>query len=106
MSVLLWLIPIALSFVGGIFLVNYLTVHPLEMSGQLLLTAVAAFSVIAVLAWKFRGKRLVAVVALSLIAFVAGYSLRTNAVLAHEEDHSRCRRSRAPRPIRVTGTPP
>jgi protoheme ferro-lyase len=86
MSVVLWLVPIALSFVGGIFLVNYLTVHPLEMSGQLLLTAVAAFGVIAVLAWKFRGKRLVAVVALSLIAFAVGYSLRTNTVLAHEED--------------------
>ena len=86
MIVVLWLIPLTLSFLSGIFLVNFLTMHPLEMSGQLLLTAVTAFGVMAVLAWKFRGKRLVAVVALSLIAFAAGYSLRTNTVLAHEED--------------------
>jgi hypothetical protein len=36
MSVVSWVILIALSFLSGIFLVNYLTVHLLEMSGQLL----------------------------------------------------------------------
>jgi protoheme ferro-lyase len=86
MSVMLLLVPIALSFVGGIFLVNYLTVHPLEMSVQLLLAVTALFGVIAVLVWKFRGKQLAAALVLSLIAFAVGYSLRTNAVLAHEED--------------------
>jgi protoheme ferro-lyase len=86
MSMLLWLAPIALSFAGGIFLVNYLTVHPLAMSGQLLLAVTALFGAIAVLAWKFRGKRLAAAIALSLIAFAIGYSLRTNTVLAQEED--------------------
>jgi protoheme ferro-lyase len=85
MSVLLWLIPIALSFLSGIFLVNYLTVHPLEMSGQLLLAAVASFTAIAALAWKFRGKRLIAAIVLSLVAFSVGYALRTNAVLARED---------------------
>jgi protoheme ferro-lyase len=86
MSVLLWSIPIALSFLSGIFLVNYLTVHPLEMSGQLLLTTIASFAAIAIVAWKFRGKQLIAVLVLSLIAFGVGYLLRTNAVLAREED--------------------
>jgi protoheme ferro-lyase len=86
MSVLLWLVPIALSFVCGIFLVNYLTVHPLEMSVQLLLAITALFGVIAVLAWKFRGKQLAVALILSLIAFSIGYSLRANTVLAHEED--------------------
>ena len=86
MSVVLWLIPIILSFLGGIFLVNYLTVHPLEMSGQLLLATLTLFITVVVLAWKFRGKWLIAAVALSLIAFAAGYSLRTNAVLTREED--------------------
>ena len=41
MRIMLWLVPIALSFAGGIFLVNYLTAHPLEMSGQLLLAVVS-----------------------------------------------------------------
>jgi len=86
MSVVLWLIPIILSFLGGIFLVNYLTVHPLEMSGQLLLATLTLFITVVVLAWKFRGKWLIAAVALSLIAFAAGYSLRANAVLTREED--------------------
>jgi len=86
MSVVLWLIPIVLSFLGGIFLVNYLTVHPLEMSGQLLLATLTLFITVVVLAWKFRGKWLIAAVALSLIAFAAGYSLRANAVLTREED--------------------
>jgi protoheme ferro-lyase len=85
MNIVWWFVPIALSFLGGIFLVNYLTVHPLEMSGQLLLTTIATFTAIVLLAWKFRGKRLVAVIVLSLIAFTVGYSLRTNTVLAHEE---------------------
>ncbi len=85
MSLVLWSIPLVLSFLGGIFLVNYLTVHPLDMSAQLVLTTCALFGVIAVLAWKFRGKRLVVAIALSSIAFIAGYSLRTNAVLARED---------------------
>lgn len=85
MSVLLWLLPVTLSFLSGIFLVNYLTVHPLEMSGQLLLTTLATFTAIVLLAWKFRGKRLAAAIVLSLVAFGIGYSLRTNAVLARED---------------------
>ncbi len=86
MSAVLWLIPIILSFLGGIFLVNYLTVRPLEMSGQLLLATLTLFITVVVLAWKFRGKWLIAAVVLSLIAFAAGYSLRTNAVLTREKD--------------------
>jgi protoheme ferro-lyase len=85
MSVVLWLVPVALSFVGGIFLVNYLTVHPLEMSGQLLLTTVALFVAIAVLVWKFRGKRLVAAIVLSLIAFGVGDGHTAVIYLTHGE---------------------
>ncbi len=80
-----WLIPIFLAAAGGVCVVNYLTVHPLDMSAQLLLASLALFGGLVWLIWQFQGKRLVAASVLCLIAFVCAYLLHTNVILARED---------------------
>jgi sirohydrochlorin ferrochelatase len=72
-----WVSVVGLASAGGLFLVNYLTVHPLQMSVQLLLAALCVFLVVVLLAVGQRG--------VAVLSFGLGYTLRAQAVLARED---------------------
>jgi protoheme ferro-lyase len=80
-----WLVPAGLSFLLGVLVVRYLTVHPLLMSTYLLSAAVAFFVLLVALAWGFRGRPLLLAIPLSLLLFMAGYVVMTRAFLARED---------------------
>jgi len=88
MKFMIWIVVAALAAAAGFSLVNYLTVHPLQMSLHLLLTCLALFALVVVVATQFRGARLLVAVAVSLAFFAAGYAARTNVVLAQEDTRS------------------
>ena len=82
-----WLLLILLAFALGIFIVEYMTVHPIRMSNYLLLSAITGFAIIVLIALGFKGKRLLFVVlGVVLVALLSGYLLRTETVLAREDD--------------------
>ncbi|MCU0520857.1 MAG: ferrochelatase [Anaerolineae bacterium] len=80
-----WMFVAVLAFAGGLFLVNYLTVHPLQMSLQLLLALLCVFLVVVLLAVSQRGKALLLGIVVAVLSFGLGYTLRANAVLARED---------------------
>jgi len=99
MAALIWVLPIILSTLLGISLVSYLTVSPLQMSFYIFIATVAMSALVWVLASLFRGKKLLLAVSLSLLFFSAGYGLRTQQVLSHEDSRS------APKLTRLKGDP-
>jgi len=88
MPALIWLLPIIISTLLGISLVSYLTVHPLQMSIYLFIATVALLALIGVLASRFRGKKLLLAVGLSLLFVSAGYGLRTQQVLSQQDSRA------------------
>jgi protoheme ferro-lyase len=82
MEHLKWLaIAILAGFLGVLF-VQYLSVHPLQMSAYLLATCVVLLVLMIVLAVGFRRTSLLIAVALSLGLFLAGYLSMTKIILA------------------------
>jgi protoheme ferro-lyase len=82
-----WLLLGLLAFAFGLLIVEYMTVHPIRMSYYLLLSAVAGFALIVLVARGYRGKRLRFIaLGVVLVAILAGYLLRTEVVLAREDD--------------------
>ena len=82
-----WVLLVILALVLGFLVVEYMTVHPLKMSSYLLLSAIVGFSIIVLLALGFASKRLLPIALIvTIIGFLAGYALRTEAFLAREDD--------------------
>lgn len=86
MPYLKYLLPIGLSLILGVTLVQYFTVHPLTMSLYLLATCLVLFMLVVVLAEGFKGKQLWIGIALSMLFFVVGY-LGTTRIFLNREDH-------------------
>lgn len=86
MLYLKYLLPIGLSLILGVTLVQYFTVHPLTMSLYLLATCLVLFMLLVVLAEGFKGKQLWIGIALSMLFFVVGY-LGTTRIFLNREDH-------------------
>jgi protoheme ferro-lyase len=87
MKYLKWALLIMLAFVLGLLVVEYLTAHPLMMSSFLLLSALVAFVIVVLTVLAFRGKRLLPVaLVVAIVAFVAGYVIRTETFLGREDD--------------------
>jgi sirohydrochlorin ferrochelatase len=85
MSYLNWGLTAVSAFLLGVFVVNYLVVHPLSMSLYLFLACLAGFLLLAILAVGFRGRQLLVAVPVALVVFLAGYSLMTYRVLVRED---------------------
>lgn len=99
MKYLKWLaVGFLAGSLGGLF-VQYLSVHPLQMSIYLFATCVVLFVLIVVLVVGFRGKSLLIAVLLSLSLFLIGNFAMTKIILARDD----------PRPVpeltRVPGDP-
>lgn len=87
MQFIKWALLAILAFMLGYFVVEYMTVHPLRMSSYLLLSAVVGFIIIVLLAMGFKGKRILPfALVVTIVAFLAGYIVRTETFLAREDD--------------------
>jgi len=86
MDYLKWTLLGILSFGVGWFFVQYLTVHPLEMSLYLAVTLLLLFLLITVLAVGFRHRQLLVAGLLSLVFLLAGYAVMAHQVLSREEE--------------------
>jgi protoheme ferro-lyase len=87
MQYIKWILLGILAFILGFFVVEYMTVHPLMMSFYLLLSAVVGFIIVVLLVVGFKGKRILPLaVIVAIVAFLAGYILRTETFLAREDD--------------------
>ena len=91
-----WFLVAVLAFGVGMLLVQYLTVHPLEMSLYLFLVLAAAVAVILVLTVWFRHRSRWIGVVLALACFVAGYWLMTSRFLAREDTRELPQLTRTP----------
>ena len=80
-----WVALVILSVLLGVLLVQYLTVHPLEMSMYLLAACLVCFVLVVVLAVGFRGRALLIAIPISLVLFLGGYVVMTRAFLARED---------------------
>lgn len=85
MKYLKWLVLVVLSILLGVLLVQYMTIHPLQMSLFLLITLVTLFVLIVVIIKGFKGKQLPIAILLSVVLFVAGYAAMTNVFLSRED---------------------
>ncbi len=88
MKFMVWIVVAALAAAAGFAFVNYLTVHPLQMSLYLLLACLALCALAVVVATQFKGAGLLVAIAVSLAFFAVGYAARTSAVLAQEDTRS------------------
>ena len=96
MEYMKWLLVVLLAGLLGFLFVQYLSVHPLQMSLYLLASCVVLFIFVVFLAKSFRGTSLLIAVLLSLGVFVFGQYLTTKAILNRED----------PRPVpELTRTP-
>jgi hypothetical protein len=82
---LMWLLTAALAFTFGALVVQYLTVHPVRMSGYLLGSVVAFFALAALLGTHYEGGERALAIALSPALALAGYAVLTHRVLARED---------------------
>ncbi|MBN1452469.1 MAG: ferrochelatase [Anaerolineales bacterium] len=85
MKALLWLYVVALAGLLGVLFVQYLSVHPLQMSFYLFATCVVFFVLIVALIVGFKRTSLLIAIILSLGAFVVGHLAMTKVILARED---------------------
>ncbi len=85
LTVLRWLLVVAFAAPLGVFLIYYLTSHPLRMSLHLLLAACTLAGSVSVLASMFAGWQLGAAVAVSVASFMTGYMLAARHVLGRAD---------------------
>lgn len=85
MQYLKFILLVILSLLLGVLLVQYLTVHPLQMSLYLIATSLVLFVLIVVLAMGFRNKQLWIGIALSLLFFAIGYIGMTRVFLNRDD---------------------
>jgi protoheme ferro-lyase len=85
MEYMKWLLVVLLAGLLGFLFVQYLSVHPLQMSLYLLASCVVLFIFVVFLAKSFKGTSLLIAVLLSLGVFVFGQYLTTKAILNRED---------------------
>ncbi|MBE2221831.1 MAG: ferrochelatase [Anaerolineae bacterium] len=85
MKYLKWFTLIVLSILLGVLLVQYMTIHPLQMGLVLFLTLVVLFVIIILIAKGFQGKQLPIAIILSIVLFVSGYAVMTQIFLSRED---------------------
>ena len=86
MQYIKWFFLVLLAFALGALIVEYMTVDPTRMSVYLLLSAIAGFVLIIFVAFAFRSKRLLPIaLGVIVVAFLAGYLLRTETFLTRED---------------------
>jgi len=73
MEIISWVVIAGVSLLVGICLVEYLTVHPLQMSWYLLLVCLFTFGIVLLLLLNFTGWQRLFVLGASLIFVLAGY---------------------------------
>lgn len=81
-----WLWVGILSLLVGIFYVEFLTVHPLQMSRKLMATCTAFFGVVALLVTGFNGMQLWLAAGLSFAVFLGGYLVMARIVLSRDDE--------------------
>lgn len=87
MKYLKWFLLIVIAALLGWLLVEYMTVHPLQMNLFLFLTILAAVLFVVVVARFFKGKwTLPLAILVSLIAFTSSYLISTRVFLAQGDD--------------------
>jgi protoheme ferro-lyase len=85
MKALWWLVVILLSGLLGVFFVQYLSVHPLQMSLYLFATCVVLFALIVVLKVGFQKTSLLFAILLSVGFFVVGHLTMTKIILSRDD---------------------
>jgi len=85
MKFLPWFGIIFLAGALGVLFVQYLSVHPLQMSLYLIATGVVLVALIWVLKVNFQQMSLVFAISLSLVFFIAGHLSMTKIILARED---------------------
>jgi protoheme ferro-lyase len=80
-----WLIIVVLAGLLGILFVQYLSVHPLQMSIYLFAFCIVLFALIVVLKVGFQRTSLLVAIFLSLIVFVVGHLSMTKIILARDD---------------------
>jgi len=96
MKILKWFSLVVLSILLGILLVQYMTIHPLQMSLFLVLTLIALFALIILIAKGFQGKQLPIAIILSVVLFISGYAVMTQIFLSREDPRFVPELTRAP----------
>lgn len=86
MAYLNWFVSALLGFVGGWFLVFYLTVDPIKMARALLLTAVPLFLLLWLAVSQFQGAALAGAAGVGIVGLLLGYAANTSLVLRREDD--------------------
>ncbi len=84
MRIIRWFLIFGLAFSVGLFLVLFMTVHPVRMSLYLLVTLLLLFVLIILLS-RFRGRELILASLIAITSFGLGYYLMTSNVLARED---------------------
>ena len=86
MPYLLGAVTLVLSVISGVFVVRYLTVHPLKMSSSLFVACITAFLAVTILILGFQSAALLLMAVLALSAFSVSYWLATKRVLSREDE--------------------
>ena len=94
-----WLVIILLAGLLGVLFVQYLSVHPIQMSLYLFATCVVLFLLIMVLITGFQRRSLFFAILLSLGVFVVGHLSMTKIILARDDPRT------VPELTRVPGDP-
>lgn len=85
MIAFMWLILVVLAGLLGILFVQYLSVHPLQMSSYLFAVCTVFFTIIVVLKVGFRQRSLLFAILLTLGVFVVGHLSMTKILLARDD---------------------
>ena len=96
MKYLRWLVVGLLAVLLGVLFVQYLSVHPLQMSAYLFATLVVLFILIVVLVIGFKRTSLIIAIFLALGLFVVGHISMTRVILAREDPRPVPELTRAP----------
>jgi protoheme ferro-lyase len=96
MKYLRWLVIALLAGLLGMLFVQYLSVHPLQMSAYLFASLVVLFILVVVLAVAFKRTSLLIAVLLTLGLFVVGHIPMTRIILAREDPRPVPELTRAP----------
>ena len=72
-----WLIVLVLSFLLGVCIVEYLTIHPLQMNWYLLLVCLFTFGLVLLLIMRFEHWERLIALCVSLLCVLAGYAFMT-----------------------------
>ncbi|UCF27584.1 MAG: ferrochelatase [Chloroflexota bacterium] len=96
MKYLKWLVIALLAGILGVLFVQYLSVHPLQMSAYLFASLVVLFILVVVLVVGFKRTSLIIAILLALGLFVVGHITMTRIILARDDPRPVPELTRAP----------